>query len=52
VGQLGMILAAAAAGALLGTALARRATERIPPLRPVLVESRYRTIVERGPRAH
>ena len=47
---MGMILAAAAAGALLGTALARKATERIPPVRPALVESRPRSLPGRRPR--
>jgi len=41
-------LAAAAGGALLGTALARKAIERIPPVRPALVESRLRPLP--GPR--
>jgi len=51
-GELGLIVAAAAAGALLGSALARRATERIPPLRPALVESRPRPSSVPGPRPH
>jgi len=52
VGQLGVILAAAAAGALVGSALARRAGERVPVVRPALVESRPRPIPGRRTRPH
>jgi hypothetical protein len=43
-------VAAAAAGALVGSELARRAFERIPPLRPAVVESRRRPSAVPGPR--